>query len=72
MLQVRLRETRQPLTNRGRMVEPTGIEPATFSLRTRGANQGNRRFTVWFRKIPPPKETGEDLTVRVLLYGQNR
>src|SRR6476646_5430352 len=37
------------------MVEPTGIESATFSLRTRGANREKQRFAGWFRKIPPAK-----------------
>ena len=41
------------------MVEPTGVEPATFSLPTRGANREKRRFTRWVRKIPPPKGTDQ-------------
>jgi hypothetical protein len=45
-----------------KLVEPTGVEPATFSLRTRGANQEKRRFEGRFRKIPPSKGTDEILT----------
>jgi hypothetical protein len=38
------------------MVEPRGVEPLTFSLRTRGSDPERRRCARWFQKIPSAKE----------------